>query len=877
MLCYRCGSHNPDGSKDCSGCGQHFAQQARTVTAARKPVGVTTPKGAPFNKGDVLSHRFEVLELIGGGPSGHVYRARDTDVPRGGEPYVALKSVHPRFMQTPDDVAQLVRSLGRAKKMLHPNVARVLHHAEHDGITYVVSQFVPGTTLANIVAQRRGDKRFTLDECEPIVSQIVAALEYAHRFTAHGALKPQNVIVQPGELRVTDFTMMRGLPRRPYLAGVGEAIHYVAPELRSEGADVLPSADVFSLGVMVAEMVCGERPNTVRNVRAELPVNDLPQPVQLFLRAALEASPDRRFATPTDLLNALRELCEDPLSTPSFVSAPHAVEVAPPALPSRAAPPPPPADEDSGSYDDGPTHLSPAPLMAAPGAVGRDQREAAAARAPLKRAVANAAKASVASGAKASVASAAKAVAVTKLDEAPQTQTILLDEQPPKSALARQSARTAAKAAKPVTGAFESKLLRGTTEISTPIALDDEPHSLSIVLRGKQERAARSRARYAALSIIGLGVLAAGGIMWARMNGIRIPFIETRAQAELPVEPPRDFVTLDTPRPSSALAFLGDGMVHRPDPPEYEVPWHLIAAELPHAIERGVTPAPDTDAVAVVPNADERGSVTDATSGADGAEASKPADKKLGLEARPRADKPERSEKSDRSDERGEAPTRQPKAAAMLAAPAAPVAETPIVALAEDKDKFGCPKGMVFVPGGRFAMGSASSDEYHGFSDRLLSSVDVKPFCVDRYEFPNQLGATPTVNVTYKQAKAMCAQAGKRLCQEEEWERACKGPSGARFPYGNEFDAGACNVGDDDHARPVRGAGGSAQCRSGFGVVDMSGNVAELTEGRMGADVTVKGGDAAHPDHVSRCANRSAQSPAKKSGLVGFRCCAMPE
>lgn len=120
----------------------------------------------------------------------------------------------------------------------------------------------------------------------------------------------------------------------------------------------------------------------------------------------------------------------------------------------------------------------------------------------------------------------------------------------------------------------------------------------------------------------------------------------------------------------------------------------------------------------------------------------------------------------------------------------------------------------------------------------------------------------------------MCESAGKRLCVEDEWERACKGPAGTRFPYGNSYNDDACNVGNDGE-KPLKKRGA---CRSGFGVIDMSGNVAEWVDSRLaGTDFVVKGGDAAHPDHSSRCANRSGMSVARRAPSVGFRCCADPQ
>lgn len=194
------------------------------------------------------------------------------------------------------------------------------------------------------------------------------------------------------------------------------------------------------------------------------------------------------------------------------------------------------------------------------------------------------------------------------------------------------------------------------------------------------------------------------------------------------------------------------------------------------------------------------------------------------------------------------------------------------------RDSFGCMDGMVFVPGGRFPMGSSTVDEFHSFSDLALRSVEVSPFCIDRHEYPNQAGAQPLVNTNLPDARAACQSKGKRLCREDEWERACKGPAGSRFPYGDQFEPKTCNVAIDGQARSVQGSGQAPMCRSGFGVMDLAGNVAEWTESRLssGGDFVVKGGDATHPDYMSRCAHRTGTAAGKKSAIIGVRCCGDP-
>ena len=151
-------------------------------------------------------------------------------------------------------------------------------------------------------------------------------------------------------------------------------------------------------------------------------------------------------------------------------------------------------------------------------------------------------------------------------------------------------------------------------------------------------------------------------------------------------------------------------------------------------------------------------------------------------------------------------------------------------------------------------------------------------YCVDIYEFPNQRGKLPTTNISWSRAKKACERVNKRMCSEAEWERACKGPSGTRFPYGNNFDKSYCNVSDGaSESRTVGPTGVYGRCRSGFGVVDLAGNVAEWTASSWGKgvpDKVVKGGAADQAHYMSRCAARANESSGGRQSNIGFRCCA---
>jgi formylglycine-generating enzyme required for sulfatase activity len=206
-------------------------------------------------------------------------------------------------------------------------------------------------------------------------------------------------------------------------------------------------------------------------------------------------------------------------------------------------------------------------------------------------------------------------------------------------------------------------------------------------------------------------------------------------------------------------------------------------------------------------------------------------------------------------------------------APAEPAA---IAAAPEGKPR--CPPGMVLAEGGTFEFGVGNADPMRSFGELLATSKKIDPYCVDIYEFPNERGKMPTTNVSWSRAKKACERVGKRLCTELEWEHACKGPGDARFPYGNSYDGAYCNVGEGaDESRKPGPTGVYPRCRSGFGAVDMAGNVAEWTSsswGRAVPDKVIKGGAADQGAFMSRCAARTNETADGRQPNLGFRCCA---
>jgi hypothetical protein len=186
---------------------------------------------------------------------------------------------------------------------------------------------------------------------------------------------------------------------------------------------------------------------------------------------------------------------------------------------------------------------------------------------------------------------------------------------------------------------------------------------------------------------------------------------------------------------------------------------------------------------------------------------------------------------------------------------------------------------MAWISGGALVAGTAP-DQLPRIADEEMpgEQVILKGFYIDVHPYPNEEGAIPLSNVTQAEAQALCAEAGKRLCSELEWERACKGPDNHIYEYGDAYRSDRCGTGS---AAALRPSGLRVACRSEFGVRDMHGGIWEWTDSPWGrgtnsALVALRGGNSTTGELVGRCANAISRRPDDKSGTIGFRCCSGP-
>jgi len=206
--------------------------------------------------GTLISERYRLDEKIGSGGMSSVYRAFDPTLER----WVAIKLMHSDISHDPDQLERFRREARAVAQLNHPHVVTVIDAGEDEGAPYIVFEYVEGETLKERI-RRLG--RLPVSEAVAYAIEIGRALEAAHAsLLVHRDVKPQNVLIDPdGRAKVTDFGIARSLEAQG-LTATGRVLgttDYVSPE-QALGHEVTGQSDIYSLGVVLYEMLTGEVP-----------------------------------------------------------------------------------------------------------------------------------------------------------------------------------------------------------------------------------------------------------------------------------------------------------------------------------------------------------------------------------------------------------------------------------------------------------------------------------------------------------------------------------------------------------------------------------------------------------------------------------------
>jgi serine/threonine protein kinase len=300
--------------------------------------------------GSVLADRYEILELVGTGGMSSVYKAHDRLLERN----VALKVLHPHYGEDDEYVQRFRHEARSVAQLSHPNIVTVIDRGEADGHQFIVFEFVDGENLKELV-QRTG--ALPARRAVELGIAMADALAFAHDHDlVHRDVKPQNVLLNgDGDAKVTDFGIARSLDVEHGVTQTGTVLgtsNYLSPE-QASGKTVTPATDVYSLGIVLYELLTGDVPFPGENFVAVAMKHindpapdvlerrpDVPVRLAATIDRALAKDPADRFPSMGALSSELRQtLAEmgDPGADRTFIapspvlreSAPHRARTAP--------------------------------------------------------------------------------------------------------------------------------------------------------------------------------------------------------------------------------------------------------------------------------------------------------------------------------------------------------------------------------------------------------------------------------------------------------------------------------------------------------------------------------------------------------------------
>jgi len=315
MECPKCQYENPEDLSFCVKCGTQLSFEEVSLTETK----TLLKNRQELTTGSTFAGRYQVVEEMGRGGMGKVYKVIDTKL----KEELALKLIHPEIAVDERIIKRFGNELKMARKISHKNVCRMYHLEEEEGIHYLTMEFIRGESLKDMIGMMG---QLSPGQALSVVKQVCEGLAEAHKLgVVHRDLKPGNIMIdREGNARIMDFGIARslkakGITRTGTMIGTPE---YMSPE-QVEGLETDQRSDLYSLGVILYEMVTGripfdgetpfsialkhktEKPQDPRDINPQIPEN-----VSRMIMRCLEKDREKRYQTAEELLADLSKIEE---------------------------------------------------------------------------------------------------------------------------------------------------------------------------------------------------------------------------------------------------------------------------------------------------------------------------------------------------------------------------------------------------------------------------------------------------------------------------------------------------------------------------------------------------------------------------------------
>jgi len=327
-LCPTCRTENSDTANFCSNCAAVLVRRDGPATNRPRLESATVAYETPaweLPTGSIFGGRYQIIEQLGRGGMGRVYRALDLKA----HEEVALKLIRPDIAEDRRTLERFVNEIKLAHRISHRNIGKMYHLGEDQGIHYITMEYVPGEDLKSFI---RRSRRLDIATVVAIAKQVCSGLSEAHDAgIVHRDLKPGNIMIdKDGNAKILDFGIARavgtqGVTAEGSIVGTPE---YMSPE-QVEGKESDRRSDIYSFGVILFEMVTGRLPFAAdtpfavafkqQSERPPAPggLNPVTPPgLSAVILRCLEKDPEQRYQTTEDVCRDLSRVEETIHTTP---------------------------------------------------------------------------------------------------------------------------------------------------------------------------------------------------------------------------------------------------------------------------------------------------------------------------------------------------------------------------------------------------------------------------------------------------------------------------------------------------------------------------------------------------------------------------------